>query len=52
MNTDNATIMIGANAPMLWAFAKDKYLKDKTKKPDSKIDKKLLINWSFKLLDL
>ena len=28
MNTDNATIMIGAKAPMLWAFAKDKYLKD------------------------
>ena len=49
MNTDNTTIMRGANAPMLWAFAKDKYLKDKTKKPDSKIDNKLLIIWSFKL---
>ena len=52
INTDNATIIIGANAPILWAFAKDKYLKDKTKKPDSKIDNKLLIIWSFKLLDL
>ena len=37
INTDNTTIIIGANAPILWAFAKDKYLKDKTKNPDSKI---------------
>jgi hypothetical protein len=42
MNTDKTTIMIGANAPMLCALAKDKYLKDKTKKPDSNIDNKLL----------
>ena len=52
INTDNTTIIIGANAPILWAFAKDKYLKDKTKKPDSKIDNKLLIICNFKLLDL
>ena len=43
INTDNATIIIGASAPMLCAFAKDKCLKDKTKKPDSKIDSRLLI---------
>ena len=43
INTDKATIIIGASAPMLCAFAKDKCLKDKTKNPDSKIDSRLLV---------
>ena len=43
INTDKATIIIGASAPMLCAFANDKYLKDKTKNPDSKIDSRLLV---------
>ena len=33
---DKATTITGANEPTLWASAKDKYLKDNTKKPDSK----------------
>ena len=49
---DKATIITGAKAPMLWAFARDKYLKANTKHPDSIIDNKLLNIWSFKLLDL
>ena len=50
MNTDNATIMIGANAPMLWAFAKDKYLKDKTKKVVSIIETTDLESWIFAMI--
>ncbi len=43
INTDKTTIIIGASAPMLCAFAKDKCLKDKIKNPDSKIDSRLLV---------
>ena len=47
-----ATTIIGANEPTLWASAKDKYLKDKTKKPDSKTDNTLLKICILIFLDL
>ena len=40
---DNPTTITGVSDPMLCASANVKYLNDKTKHPDSIIDKKLLI---------
>ena len=51
INADNATIITGANDPILWAFAKVKYLNDKTNKPDSIIDNTLLKICSFTFPD-
>ena len=48
---DKATTITGASAPMLCASAKDKYLKDKTKHPDSISDNKLLNNCNFIFLE-
>ena len=39
---DKATTITGVREPMLCASAKDKYLKAKTKHPDSTTDKMLL----------
>ena len=46
----NAIIItsIGVIAWILWADAKDKYLKESIKKPDSNKDKDERNNWSFK----
>ncbi len=49
---DNATTITGANDPILWALARDKYLNDKTKHPDSITDNKLLNIWDLIFLDL
>ena len=40
---DKATTITGVSEPILCASANDKYLKDKTKTPDSIIDKILLV---------
>ena len=39
---DKATTITGANEPILWASAKDRYLKERTKHPDSITDNRLL----------
>ena len=49
---DSATTITGARDPMLWALAKDRYLKDKTKQPDSITDSKLLNICSLIFFDL
>ena len=38
-NNDKITTITGVSDPMLWASARERYLNDKTKKPDSKTDK-------------
>ena len=49
---DKATTITGAKEPTLWAFAKDRYLNDKTKHPDSIIDNRLLNICNLISLDL
>tara|TARA_B100000780_G_C20679872_1_gene270573 strand:+ start:204 stop:503 length:300 start_codon:yes stop_codon:yes gene_type:complete len=49
---DKATTITGANEPILCASAKDKYLKDNTKKPDSITDSMLLKICILIFLDL
>ena len=49
---DKSTTITGAKEPILWAFAKDKYLNDKTKHPDSNTDNKLLNICNLISLDL
>ena len=49
---DKATTITGAKEPTLWASANDKYLKDNTKRPDSKTDNTLLKICILIFLDL
>ena len=49
---DKATTKTGVREAILWASARDKYLKDKIKQPDSMTDKRLRKSWIFILADL
>ena len=49
---DKATTKTGVREAILWASARDKYLKDKIKHPDSIIDKTLRKSWILILPDL